>query len=876
MNLLITKEIEGEEVVHNDKSSQPKSSLNQMIDNVHDIEYIIRKLAENKSPMMKLVGVILRGYTSNMDSLIRADIYAYEDQMFSLYDSLSKFSSVQSDTLYKKYEKYLPADGEFRFLNHIMTDKLTKYDISSVLSLMYSGLFDTIRALQDATENTLTEAKKNEKTNNMMEYVMSKDHGHNPSGEFIKYSDSEKFYYKILEKARVNDHMYRCIVNNRCKSYDFSKNHRLPHLSYIINEFCDFIQMTISGPIYNFIWSPIYQLTKYLSFFLTMQLKSLFGDNIFIDYLAKTKIPVESIDCDENTKLCLVSLIVFYAYAVEMYEQELSFYGSTPETEQQLITLNTVKELSLELIQKAFTDKPSDVKKFVNHIYEIFCNDEIIGKCVPEKFRLGNGPFIRFASFIRDDTECMSSEAIDKVIERIKDVRNKDVYGEYREDIATFLYNSYSIDAFEKISKWITRVEKYNDQKDPMMNLEYMRYKNMYGLHDIWKQMWEDPKSKITMLGDTSDFAAWLSIAPNNLFRSSNIRKSILNDAKSLILSIIVNAHMNDERSLNWKPNTIKLLNLYIGYIASVMSECIYRNNYANDICLFNPLMDLFNVCGKLNYRTYRIPQFRFKKDDIPPIEHMQPYTINTNWLNTVIANATENLIHKTPESTVESVVHYLGDGILNNAVNAEFVIMILTSLDRKYPGNSPFTKLTRYIITHVGSPEDDFYKSFENKEILDDNLKVFDDNEVLEGEDFKNRVTHLEKYLEIYVFIGILQRILINFEFNKIVENTYRDTTIDFTNVELKAGRNRMVSKLGTQYVETQEDGLVALEENPFVKDITNAMHIFDLSFVGANTKSKDWFEQNKDKIIVNNQQTIDQLRDKPSYDDQGPVTVF
>ena len=870
MNLLITKTAdEDDALVPVNSTPKEKTPIESLIDKINNTNDIVSRFSNSDSCMMRIVGVYLRAYTANMETLIKDDTEEYMYQIRSLYNSLSKFHNIQTESLYKKYEKYLPSDGQFKFLNHIMTDKMTPFDVKSTLSVLYSGLFDTIRAVKDASENTITEAKKNQNTEMIASKAIEVQNGKfYQSKEFAGYSNSEKFYYKIIEKAVANNSTYKRIVDSEFGTHDFNRNLELPNLNYIMREFCDVMQMTISGPIYQFIWDPLWNLTKYLSFFLAMQLKSLYGENIFIDYLAKNKLSIETIRCSDNSKLELISLIVFYAYAVELLEQDYEFFGKKKsELENIMSPLKTIKDLSLEVIQKSFEDKPSDIRKLVNHIYEVFCNNDTIGKVVPEKFRLGNGPFVRFASYLRDDLDCtMSSEAIDKVIERVKEVRNKDVYGEYREDIATFLRNSYSEDAINTIARWITRVDSYNNSGMTDIILGYGRYKNLERLIDLWNDQWKPEEKHITLLGDTSSFGAIMAIAPNGLFSNSNIGVAILNETKAYLLSVLLNAHMNDERSLNWKPDTINLLNMYISYIASAFTYDLYRWG-GNDVnTVFSKIFDVFNICGKLKYRTYRIPQFRFKKDEIPPIEHLEPYDIGKAWISKIIATATENVVNKTPETIVEAVVHYLGDGILNNAVNSEYVIMALIQLNDMYGDLSPFTKLTRYILGRVGSQDDEFYKSFENPEKSWDTINVFKPVGEWQDDDesFKTRVARLEKHLEIYTYIAILQRIIINIEFNKAVENEFKDSAVDFGRIETRVGKNWDVAKLGNIYRDVGSCTVRGIDENPIVKDITNAMSIFDSTFVGANTKNNDWFEMNKDRIIVNNKKNLEEIRKK------------
>ena len=881
MNLLITKEVD--DSIAESNSSKEKLSVDSLIERINNTNDIIDVMSRN-SCMMKIVALFLKGYTASMNSLINENVENYKYQILRLYEDLSKAHNVQTVSLYKKYDKYLPSDGEFKFLNRIMTDKLTTFDVKSTLSVLYSGLFDTIHSIKDAADNTISEAKKNQNT----EMIASKaiefsDGKYCQTKEYAGYSNSEKFYYKIIEKAVANNTVYNQLISGAFGTHDFNKNTELPGLNYIMMDFCDILQMAISGPIYRFVWSPIYQLVKYLSFFLSMQMKTLFGENIFIDYLAKNKISVETVNLTENDVISLVSLIVFYAYSVEMHEQDKEFYGKKDDcSEQMMVNLNIIKDLSLDLIQKSLNLKPSDVRKLVNHIYEVFCNDPVLGKTVPEKFRLGNDPFIRFASFLRDDMSCcMSEESIDKVIERVKEIRNKDVYGEYHDDVATFLRNTYSYDAITEIAKWITRLEKWQDYQNPSMTVDWQRYKNIDNVTELWRKLWDDKSHRITLLGDSSDFGACMAIAPNSIFKNSNLGVSILNDAKAYLLTVLLNAHMSDERSLNWKPDTINLLNFYISYISSAITYDMYRWNKTNTDQIFTKMFDVFNVCGKLKYRTYRIPQFRFKKDEIPPVEHLKPYELGESWISKIIASATETTVNKTPETVVDAVVRYLGDGILNNAVNAEYVIMALVKLREMYHEIefSPFTKIIRYILARVGSQDDDFYKSFKTPEKPYNCLEIFkksvDYNED-EEKTFNSRVARLEKYLEIYVFIGILQHILINIEFNKQVENRFKDSTVDFGNIETRTGRNYDVSKIGNHYRECGANMVVAIEENPIIKDITNAMQIFDSTFVGANTKNSDWFEMNKDKIIVSNGKNIEQLKKSNQDGDQGPVTTI
>lgn len=805
------------------------------MDSIGSTNDIAKDLMNGAESFFQIAGLLVKAGTTTIDTILSGNaISDFETIVNSFYRSTKKYSDVHFDTLSKRYSKYLNSLSSMSqqydsCLNYIQTDNLTPYDIRSIMSLIYYSAFNSLEIVHKSAANVCKEVERNEHAKLIGSTMDPKS--------IAELSNSEKYLRNIYHNCDTVKRIYKDI--NFMSQKTENEDKWFDQLKFT---FARMVKCANLGPMYFMIDYPLQDIADILQFMLVAIFKSLFGNDVYLNFSANRTVSVKPIDTSISTQFKLIEMVVFFAYVVERLSAAFEYRENYhPERGKAIIAqLNNTKDLALGVIEKALTIK--NVKDVINFVYGIFAHDPAIGKTKLEKFNLDEWPFTQTIGYIQADlVQPITESKINTIVERVKDIRGKDIYNEYRTDITEFISGRFVYDVLDKMIKWVKPMKPEDSTG--------IVFSKLWEDSDNWKKLWHDAinvTGHYTVLGDASHFGLIMTLTGNPIF-TNRMGSSAANQMKSILMTNILNAHITEDTNLNWNANTINLLNMYISYIASIFSADLTIRD-ERILCDTN-ITDLFNLCNRLNYRNYRSPQFKYRKDQIEPPKYQKEYHPK-KLLDAMKDAALKGGIYSDKLGETEILVRYIGDALLNNAINAEYAILALMNLADRNNRTDPFTKTMRYILGRVGGLDGDFYKKFEKPEIMEF-------SHIFEPEpesNLKGRVSDLEKNLEVYVFIAILQRMLINIEFNNQFVNQYHDC-LNINNLNPNVGRINWNPDVGD--IEYGSWSLISIEENVYIRDIKNAMTIFDQTFNGSR-KDDDWFEQHKHLIIGNDDKSV------------------
>lgn len=832
-----------------------------------------------------IAGVMLLGLSkSYLDSIeSKKDDFIYEPSVDEIL--FSKFNDLITENLNsnscKSMEKYMNyiepifasgMSGRIGDPSSLLSDKLTNYDMQCIFNLIchYSAI---------ETFNFFKRGKESYKSWVKDEKLSSLINVSNDSVELERMKDSDKAFRKTARTLkRTFEYLDSCNIN-------FSENYE--NVSLLRGSFRDAIEMLYSSPLKN-ISTDNYRrviliLTLLLQAYLVGTFKTLFGKEIFLGKELNKNI---SFSLNEREFKSVMECISLYSFLSEHIVNDIknesfkmqSFESDEHPSSMLMNSLISYKEIFLNLVErfKCESDDSVNSKDLLNHYYDVLCKDYNIGKKeISNLFLNDTSDWCNKKSAssilnldITGDQILYKKEFLEKVIDEIKNSRVEDS-GKYSE----FVDYKLQFDYLAKAARLID-ANLYNNSDFEI------KYNQVY--ESSCKEFNTNKLS--TVFEDHSDFGCVASLLSfKSRFDDYNetcfrgLKLTVDNALERILMIFMVNTHIKNETVVKWTPNMINLLNIYISFISSKVLSLIDRDIGSDGKSLSNVL----NLGNLLNYRNNQIPNFKYKKEGV-----VAPKFITSSFEDTMISNCREIISRvksygnvSSKEALYNGVIKYIADAIINGTMNAEYAIFTIIYMNYKYHFNdnkkstvnffgyavgngsgdsrTPFTDITRYIISHIGEKDGEFYKPFENPEIIY-NVNIYQDSSF---DETKTSIERLQNNLEAYIFISICQRIIMMLNFHSSISNDVNNLPkykIEYFKVigmnESKYGYacpSRIFSFGENENILRNDDGdEIAVSEIPAIKDISNAMNIFD-SLLSQNQKNYNWFEEHKHLIL-------------------------
>lgn len=495
-------------------------------------------------------------------------------------------------------------------------------------------------------------------------------------------------------------------------------------------------------------------------------------------------------------------------------------------------------------------------------IAEIFDKHPYIGRRDITHAFLGENSLLMDAGVWNFDT-VIRKEKLVAMHKAITDIRGSDTDGSYN-DFVKSIPNAL-IQMRTQFVDWYC--------KKPSDGKHYIDFINVLGREFDEMSKSINATEIFTPLFDASEFGKLTTFAcdcKNNHKFAGEPMRAVRQVLDKVYILYLMNARIKDERTLNWSVDNFKFFNAHISYFAMHVCNAWFQKYIEN---YPYGLVNALNAMVVAKYRCSQTPNFKAKKEGgvVAPMmigcesfeeypDGHESYRGFITKLKKIIEERSEAIHTLEPDKHVNAVVKYLGDALSNNAMNAEYAILILMTYfdSQKYKVTKPFSKLIRYVISLVGGRHNKVFTKFRYSEINRED-DIFDIHNTTTDDD-EDRMKILEDNIEFIVLISILQRVRFNLRFAKRFENIADSTCPDIP--EIVDGNphpdgdsyssRRMVGAIGGS--NTYPGDLIYTENfipEEMVDDIENACAAFDqmMTYTGADN---NWFAQHKDLVIT------------------------
>jgi len=815
---------------------------------ISSIEDIIDSLSCHPG-VRGIIGIMLSGITKSYGSSVEDEKLpskAVIRMMEFIHSTMIPALNPSRERTCERYRNYINPIFMSGVCNRcadnseLLSDKLTAYDISSIMELICEDASKEVYEFLGTNYQRIQRLMSNEKFSSIVNTQNAE--------EISSMNDNDKCFRKYANQILE-------IVKEMKTNFDFGKPNPFKESEIFKGSIYSCLNKIFKGQfdsedIKVEYFEMVLDTDLLCLAYLTGVLKNVFGKELFIDGNFKTN---KVLTLPKEEFISLISIISVFCFLAEFISTNVELYSEDGSSRHSVISrnLNSSKEIFLKIIPNVVCEDGMNSKDFLNSVYDTLCKSDMLGKRKLSYGLLnsrnyscchGNSDVDAYSLIIPD---VLNEESIDKFIESVKSERSTEK-GEY--------FDFISLDASFNHPKTVAELFSKNLKKDSLSE-------SYYAICD------EFNSNKLnSIFVDKSEFGLACAISSLNVDNDkiSAIQRVVDSTISRCLMLLMTNVHISDERNVNWTPNMIILLNLYISFISSgIYRLIIHKGVDGFDLKPFenSSLINILNLGNKLNYRNSRLPNFKYKKEGVVIPHHFKSWgSFSTDVgvdIYEVCRRVQEYNEYSSKEALFNGVVKYIADGILNNTMNAEYAFIILNEMmsskyerlfgkDKDGISRSPITDVIKYILTHIGDKDGEFFGAFDEPE---ENYSgfVYDESD---ASGVKDRISKLEGNLESYIFISIAQRIIMMNNFSDKVKAICEHSKSSDT-TKLGSSNPSIQYGLFANHPERYFDGTkISYKEKCMMKDIENAMNIFDTT-LNETHKNYNWFEEHKDLIV-------------------------